>query len=77
MNSSQRRRNQRHFAFVIAVPASHAEQYFQHDEKIDDAVAWCRKRFKKDTWQATRYWDHSDFKFAKESDAVFFRLKWV
>ena len=77
MNSSQRRRNKRQFAFVVKVPASHAEQYFQHDEKIENAVAWCRKQFEKDTWQSAQYWDHSDFKFVKESDWLLFMLKWV
>lgn len=77
MNSSQRRRNQRQFAFVIAVPASHAERYFQHDGKIKDAQSWCRKQFKKDNWRSIQYWDHSEFKFVKESDAVFFTLKWL
>ena len=77
MNSSQRRRNRRDFIFTVTVPASHAEQYFQHDGKIEDARAWCRKQFKKDNWYSIQQWDHSDFKFVKESDAVLFSLKWV
>ena len=77
MNSSQRRRNRRYFPFVVTIPASHAERYFQYDGRVEDAVAWCRKQLKKDTWQSAQYWDHSDFKFVKESDAVFFRLKWA
>ena len=77
MNSSQRRRNRRYFPFVVTVSASYPERYFQHDDKVEDAVAWCRKQLKKDTWQSAQYWDHSDFKFVKKSDAVFFRLKWA
>lgn len=77
MNSSQRRRNRRYFPFVVTVSAKHPERYFQHDDKIEDAQTWCRKQLKKDTWQSAQYWDHSDFKFVKESDAVFFRLKWA
>ena len=77
MNSSQRRRNRRQFAFVVEVPASHTERYFQYDGRVEDAEEWCRKQFKKDAWQSAQYWDHSDFKFVKESDAVLFSLKWV
>jgi hypothetical protein len=77
MNSSQRRRIRRHFIFTVTVPASHAEQYFQHDEKIEDARTWCRKQFKKDNWYSNQHWDQSEFKFVKESDAVLFSLKWV
>lgn len=77
MNSSQRRRIRRQFAFVVEVPASHTERYFQYDGRVEDAEEWCRKQFKKDAWQSAQYWDHSDFKFVKESDAVLFSLKWV
>lgn len=77
MNASQRRRSQRNFSFVVKVSASHAEQYFQHDRKIKDAQSWCCKQFKKDAWRSMQYWDHSEFKFAKSSDAVLFSLRWA
>ena len=77
MNSSQRRKNQRNFPFVVSIGATSYERYIYHDKKMEDAQAWCKKKFKKDSWHSIRHWDHSEFKFTKDKDAVFFSLRWL
>ena len=76
MNSSQRRKLQRGFPHTIKLIATTYNPYYVHDEKIEEANKWCRKKFK-DKYRAITGWDHAEFKFLDERDAVVFALKWL
>lgn len=76
MNSSQRRKNKREFPYLVRLDAAMYSPYYVHDEKIEDARGWCRKKIG-DKHKVTMDWDHAVFKFAREKDAIHFALKWV
>ncbi len=76
MNSSQRRRLQRGFPHTIKLEATSRHPYYGHDEKIEDARSWCKKKFKYE-YRIITGWDHTEFKFTNEGDAVIFALKWL
>lgn len=77
MNSAQRRQARREFPYVVAVKAKEVERFFEHDLRIDQAHVWCRKQFRKGSWRVANGWEHAEFKFAREKDAVYFALKWT
>ena len=76
MNSSQRRKLHRKFPHVIKVIATTYDPYYIHDEKIEEARKWCVKHCK-DKHRVITGWDHADFLFRTEKDAVYFALKWI
>jgi hypothetical protein len=76
MNASQRRRILRKFPHIIKLVATTYEPFFMHDDKIEDARKWCSRHFN-GKYQVTTEWDHAEFKFATEKDAVIFALKWL
>ena len=75
MNASQRRKIKRRFPFVVTVSIS--SRYLDHIEKIEHALAWCCRHIDPADWHSRNYLDCTDFKFAKDADAVFFKLKWA
>ena len=78
MNSAQRRQARREFPHIVEMrPRREGERYFEHDNRVDNGRAWCRKQFKKGAWRYTEHWDYSVFYFANEKDATFFALKWA
>lgn len=77
MNSAQRRQARREFPHVVAIKAAPDERYFEHDHRVSVARTWCRKQFGKGNFQSQTDWDHTDFKFTKEKDAMYFALKWA
>ncbi len=76
MNSSQRRKLVRMFPHVVNFVATSYQPYYIHDEKIADARKWCQK-YLKGKHRVITGWDHAEFKFATEKDAVVFALKWL
>lgn len=76
MNSLQRRKATREFPHVVKIIATTYNPWFIHDEKIYAAQKWCRQNFKGKHRYVTA-WDHAEFKFAKEQDAVVFALRWL
>jgi hypothetical protein len=76
MNSAQRRKTNRRFPHVIKIVATTYSPYFIHDDKIEDARKWCQQQFNGKHYFTTG-WDHAEFKFTKEKDAVIFALKWL
>lgn len=75
MNSAQRRRANREHPHTVRISATEQERYYEHDEKVDKAVRWCKKN-SKDSWRIENDWDHAVFKFANQKDAMLFALKW-
>jgi hypothetical protein len=76
MNSAQRRQARREFAHIVTMSASQHRVYFEHDARVDLAVKWCQKQFGRGSWRMTEGWFRTEFKFAREKDAVYFALKW-
>jgi hypothetical protein len=76
MNSLQRRKSKREHPHSVTIRTVEQEQYFKHDEKVHKAVQWCRKHCK-DSWRIASDWDHADFKFSNQKDAIYFALKWA
>jgi hypothetical protein len=76
VNSSQRRKSNRELPHAIKLVASADEHYFEHDDKVMTARNWC-SRHCRGTYKVSTDWDHAEFKFAKEKDAVIFALKWL
>ena len=76
MNSAQRRQARREFPHVVTMKAREGRRYFEHDDQVMKACTWCQRQFGKGTWRLTSGWDHSEFKFARERDAIYFALKW-
>lgn len=76
MNSAQRRRARREFPHVVLLNPAKSERYFQHDNRVDKARGWCRRQFVQGTWTSKELWDHAEFKFSNQKDAVYFALKW-
>ncbi len=76
MNSAQRRKANKLYQHVVTIKARMAELYYQHDERVVQGRAWCRKNFRKGTWRYKEYYDHAVFKFTNEKDATYFALKW-
>ena len=76
MNSAQRRQARREFPHIVIVKAPESRRYFEHDARVAQAAKWCRKQFGRGGWRMSEGWQHSEFKFAREKDAVYFSLKW-
>ena len=76
MNSSQRRKSKRGLPHAIKLIAKVGEHYFDHDDKVMTARNWCSRNCR-GTYKVTKDWDHAEFKFAMEKDAVLFALKWL
>lgn len=77
MNSAQRRQARREFPHVVKLKALSGERYYDHDHRVSVAQTWCRKKFGKGNFRSQTDWDHTDFKFVREKDAVHFALKWA
>ena len=76
MNSAQRRKLKREFPHVIKLVAEVSKHYFEHDDKVTAASKWCRRN-SHGGYILKADWDHAEFKFATEKDAVHFALKWL
>lgn len=76
MNASQRRRNKRKLPHAISIVATTHQPYYMHDDKIEDARKWCQK-YLKGKYKVRIGWDHAEFKFRTEKDAIVFALKWL
>lgn len=76
MNSAQRRKQKREHPHSIVIRTIEQEQYFKHDEKVYNAVKWCKRKCK-GSWSVNTDWDHAEFKFSEHKDATIFALKWV
>jgi hypothetical protein len=76
MNSAQRRKSKREHPHIITIRASTRERYFEHDERVGNAVKWCKKNCK-GSWKWDDTWDSAEFKFAVHKDAMMFALKWL
>jgi hypothetical protein len=76
MNSKDRRKFIRKYKHHVTLHVLD-ERYYLFDERVDKARLWCKDNFEKDTWMRKVSWDSSTFKFVKESDAVYFALKWL
>ena len=78
MNSAQRRKNKREHPYCISINISHNEQHFDYVDRVNLAIAWCKKKSTSGyviTTAANRY--RSVFKFAERKEAVFFGLKFL
>jgi hypothetical protein len=76
MNSAQRRKSKRGHPHIITIHTKVQATYREHDEKVYQAVGWCKKNCK-GVWKCDTGWDHADFKFSEQKDAVYFALKWA
>jgi len=76
MNSSQRRKQKRAFPYLIKLFPGNGMRYFEHDDYIEKARIWCKHNCS-GTYKVNADWDHAKFKFATESDATIFALKWL
>ena len=76
MNSAQRRRAKREFSYAIKLFPGAGWRYFEHDDKVMSATNWCNWHAK-GGYRVIRKYDHAEFKFATEKDAVTFALKWL
>ena len=76
MNSAQRRRNKREFPYSIKLFPGAGWRYFEHDDNVDHAHDWCKEQVK-NGYRVITAWNHAEFKFVKEKDAVIFALKWL
>jgi hypothetical protein len=76
MNSSQRRKARREHPHIIVIRTEESVQYYKHDEKVVNAVKWCKKKCK-GSWSVNTDWDHAEFKFSEHKDATVFALKWL
>ena len=76
MNSAQRRQTRRVHRYVITIYTEINHPYYEHDEKVSNAIKWCKKHCK-GTWRSYTDWDHADFKFTNHKDATIFGLKWI
>lgn len=77
MNSAQRRQVRREFTHIVSMSANRHRRYHDHDAEVDQAAKWCRKQFSKGSWRMAEGWARTEFKFAREKDAVYFALKWA
>lgn len=76
MNSAQRRQARRELQHVVLLKPETGNRYFQHDGRVSVARAWCKRQIHKGSWQCKARWDHAEFRFSNEKDAVYFALKW-
>jgi len=76
MNSAQRRKAKRGHPYAITIEVASQQRYFEHDEKVYQAVGWCAKHCE-GTWRNETNWDHAVFKFSNQKDATYFALKWT
>jgi hypothetical protein len=76
MNSAQRRKQKREHLHSIIIRTNEQQRYFEHDEKVYNAVKWCKKKCK-GSWSMNTDWNHAEFKFSDHKDATIFALKWV
>lgn len=77
MNSAQRRQARREFPHIVSMQAPESRRYFEHDARVEQAQKWCRRQFGSKGWRMAEGWQHAEFKFAREKDAVYFSLKWA
>lgn len=77
MNSSQRRQARRGFPHIVSMSADKHRRYYEHDAQVEQAAKWCRKQFGKGSWRTAEGWARTEFKFAREKDAIYFALKWA
>ena len=78
MNSAERRRLNRATPNSVSIHATSLSgiAYFEYDDRMDDAVRWCKKNCHR-SYRVIRMWDNTEFKFELERDAVVFALNWV
>jgi hypothetical protein len=77
MNSSQRRQARREFPHVVTMQARESQRYFEHDDRVAKACTWCQRQFGRGAWRLAEGWQHADFKFSEQKDAIYFALKWA
>jgi hypothetical protein len=77
MNSAQRRRARREFAYSVVIAAASEQRYFEHDLQVESARQWCRQQFKLDNWRFKPSWNSAEFRFVAQRDATLFALKWA
>jgi hypothetical protein len=77
MNSAQRRRARREFAYSVVIAAAPEQRYFEHDLQVRSARRWCCQQFKPDNWQWRTRWNSAEFRFVTQRDATLFALKWA
>lgn len=61
---------------MIKLVARSTDHYFEHDDEVMFARNWCSRNCR-GVYKVTKDWDHAEFKFAIEKDAVLFALKWL
>lgn len=77
MNAKQRRQLNRKTKFKITITRNHAsESWMDYDNRAENAVEWVKKNCKGEYVIQNKF-DSATFKFQKESDAVYFGLKWI
>ena len=76
MNSKQRRQLQRKTKYKVTISRSSSESWLDYDDRSEQAIAWVKKHCKGAYMVENRFSD-ATFKFQKESDAVYFGLKWI
>jgi hypothetical protein len=77
MNSAQRRRARREFAYSVVIAAAPEQRYFEHDLQVRSARRWCCRQFKPDNWQWRTMWNRAEFRFVTQRDATLFALRWA
>jgi hypothetical protein len=77
MNSAQRRRARREFAYSVVIAAAPEQRYFEHDRQVELARRWCWQQFKPDNWQWRSTWNRAEFRFVTQRDATLFALRWA
>lgn len=77
MNSKQRRQLNRKTKYKVTITRNHAsESWIQYDDRSEKAIEWVKKNCKGE-YHIINKFDSATFKFQKESDAVYFGLKWI
>lgn len=76
MNSAQRRKTRRKFSHVVAMSVGRHQQFVEHDAQVAQAAKWCSKQFGKYSCRIIVCWSRTEFKFAREQDAILFALRW-
>ena len=75
MNAAQRRKSKRGYPHIITMWPAPSDIYFIHDDRVTDARRWCKRKSIDVRVDST--WNHAEFKFVKEKDAVYFALTWL
>jgi len=76
MNSKQRRQLNRKTKYKVTISRSTSESWLDYDDRSEAAIKWVQKNCKGAYMIENRFQD-ATFKFQKESDAVYFGLKWI